>query len=108
MRDGSLIATASAFRVADWKSSGGFPEGLKMGEEWVFWMRLLRGGGSIAVSDAVFVHRRLHAGQVTRGYADPRQAAMARNLVLTENPDLFLERQGGRRVERAAVLQYGA
>lgn len=91
MRDGSLIATASAFRVADWRNSGGFPEGLRMGEEWVFWMRLLRDGGSIAVADAIFVQRRLHAGQVTRGYADPRQAAWARNLVLNENPDLFLQ-----------------
>lgn len=88
MWHGTLIATASAFRVADWRRCGGFPAGLAMGEDWVFWMRLLTHGGVIAVSEETFVHRRMHPGQATKRYIDPRHSAKAQNLVLRENPDL--------------------
>lgn len=87
----SRIATASAFRVEDWASSGGFPPGVAVGEDWVFWLRLLRDGGRVLTADAVFVRHRLHAGQVTRRPIDPRESAKAANLVLRENPDLALE-----------------
>lgn len=89
MRNGTVIATASAFRRSDWARCGGFPEGLAIGEDWVFWMRVLRLGGEVHTSKEVFVRHRIHSGQVTRGYIDPRQAIKARNLVLLENQDLF-------------------
>ena len=88
MRNHSMIATASAFRLADWRRVGGFPAGIAMGEDWVFWMRLLRDGGAVRSVGAPFVRRHIHDQQVTRGYIDPRKSAAARNLVLTENPDL--------------------
>lgn len=91
MRQGTWIATASAFRVADWRRVGGFPEGVAIGEDWVFWMRLLRDGGRVAVVEDVVVHRRLHARQVTRGYIDPREGVKAKNLVTMENQDMVLK-----------------
>ena len=86
------IATASAFRLADWAACGGFPEGVAIGEDWVFWLRLLRGGGSIATSDRVFLRHRIHERQMTQRSIDPRQSAKAANLVLQENRDLALAR----------------
>ena len=91
MRLGSQIATASAFRVADWANSGGFPESVHIGEDWVFWMRLLRDGRRVAVADSTFVYRRFHPGQVTQAYVDPRENAKAKNLVMFENRDLALK-----------------
>lgn len=91
MRHGTLIATASAFRILDWRRVGGFPTGLKLGEDWVFWMRLLRDGGVVRVVDDVIVRRRMHDGQVTRRYIDPRQSAAAANIVMRENPDLVVK-----------------
>lgn len=84
------IATASAFRLDDWSACGGFPEGVAVGEDWVFWLRLLRDGGRVHTSDAVFVRHRIHPGQVTRRYIDPRESVKAANLVLRENSDLAL------------------
>lgn len=86
------IATASVFRVRDWAACAGFPEGVAVGEDWVFWLRLLRGGGSIATSQTVFVRHRLHEHQTTRSRVDPRESAKALNLVLRENADLALAR----------------
>ncbi len=89
MRGWTMLATASCFRLRDWHTVGGFPEECSLGEDWVFWMRLLRSGGRVAVSEAVFVRHRIHDRQVTRGYLDPRQTTRSKNLVLTENRDLF-------------------
>ncbi|WP_224278140.1 glycosyltransferase family A protein [Nocardioides lacusdianchii] len=86
----TMIATASAFRLKDWHRVGGFPEGVAVGEDWVFWLRLLRGGGRISTSDAVFVRHRNHDAQITRGEIDPRESSKAANLVLRENVDLAL------------------
>ena len=84
------IATASAFRLKDWAECGGFPEGVAIGEDWVFWLRLLRSGGSIATSDHVFLRHRVHERQMTQRSIDPRESAKAANLVLRENRDLAL------------------
>lgn len=85
------IATASAFRLEDWARCGGFPEDVAIGEDWVFWLRLLRNGGSIATSEHVFLRHRIHDGQTTRQSIDPRESAKAANLALRENPELALE-----------------
>lgn len=86
----TMIATASAFRVRDWAASDGFPDGVAVGEDWVFWLRLLRDGRRIETSDAVFVRHRIHDAQTTRGAIDPREPAKSSNLVMMENPDLIL------------------
>lgn len=86
----TMLATASAFRIRDWKTVGGFPEGVAVGEDWVFWLRLLRGGGRVVTVESAFVRHRVHDGQTTRRYIDPREPAKAANLVMHENPDLVL------------------
>ncbi len=91
MRRGSVIANPSMFRLSSFRACGGYPEGLSVGEDWVLWMRLLKAGGDVAVSDATFLLRRLHSHQVTRGAMDPRDRARAWNLVISENPDLVLQ-----------------
>ncbi|WDH79454.1 glycosyltransferase family A protein [Microbacterium esteraromaticum] len=88
MWSSSMIATASGFRVADWKRVGGFPQGVAIGEDWVFWLRLLRDGGRVTTLDEVVVRHRFHSGQVTHRVRDPRLLTKARALVLRENPDL--------------------
>lgn len=89
MREGTLLAMASMFRRSDWKAVGGFPEGLSMGEDWVFWMRLLRTGGKVEILSTPIARRRLGEHQVTRGYIDPRQTTRAAALVRSENSDLY-------------------
>lgn len=89
MREATLLAMASMFRRSDWKAVGGFPEGLSMGEDWVFWMRLLRNGGTVEILGAPIARRNLGEHQVTRGYIDPRQTARATALVRSENSDLY-------------------
>ncbi|HRW17340.1 MAG TPA: glycosyltransferase family A protein [Dermatophilaceae bacterium] len=84
------ISNPSAFRVADWRRCGGYPEGLLVGEDWVFWMRLLKDGGHIVVTDTLFLHRRLHPGQVSERHIDPRERIKSTNLMLREQPDLYL------------------
>ncbi|KYK02192.1 hypothetical protein AUV02_04835 [Micrococcus sp. CH3] len=109
MLGGSLLAMASMFRRSGWEAVGGFPEGLSMGEDWVFWMRLLRAGGKAEILDTPIARRHLGEHQVTRGYIDPRQSARAAAMVRTENPDLYV----GRKAElieslNAAELQLAA
>lgn len=90
MRDGNLLATASMFRRRDWEAVGGFPEGLAMGEDWVFWMRLLRHGGEVLSLDEPIVRRHIGRHQATHGYIDPRHSARAKAMIRREHPDLFL------------------
>ncbi|MBK8731441.1 MAG: glycosyltransferase family 2 protein [Actinomycetales bacterium] len=90
MRRGSVIANPSMFRLASFRACGGYPEGLSVGEDWVLWMRLLKDGGEVAVSEATFLLRRLHPGQTTRSHIDPRDRAEAWNIVSRENSDLVL------------------
>ncbi|MEV7100383.1 glycosyltransferase family A protein [Micrococcus luteus] len=89
MRDFTLLATASLFRRSDWEAVGGFPEGLSMGEDWVFWMRILRAGGKVEILDAPIARRHLGSHQVTSGYIDFRQSAKARAVIRAENADLY-------------------
>lgn len=82
------VPIASGFRRSDWERVGGFPEGIPLGEDWIFWMRILRSGGAIVeIPDEVYWIRK-HEGQVTRRIRDARQVAAAQNLVLRENIDL--------------------
>lgn len=91
MRNGSLLATASMFRRRDWEAVGGFPEGLAIGEDWVFWMRLLRDDGEVLSVDEPIVRRHLGRHQATHGYIDLRHSAAARAMILREHPDLFTD-----------------
>lgn len=109
MRETTLLAMASMFRRSAWKAVGGFPEGLSIGEDWVFWMRLLRAGGRVEILGTPIARRHLGEHQVTRGYIDPRQSRRAAALVRSENSDLY----AGQEVElierlNAAELQLAA
>lgn len=109
MRAATVLAMASMFRRSDWEAVGGFPEGLSVGEDWVFWMRLLRTGGKVEILDIPIARRHLGEHQVTRGYIDPRQSTQAAALVRSENSDLY----AGQEVElierlNAAELQLAA
>lgn len=89
MRDYSLLATASLFRRSAWEMARGFPEGLSIGEDWVFWMRILRLGGVVKILDEPTVRRHLGDHQVTAGRIDVRQSTRAKALVRSENSDLY-------------------
>jgi len=62
---GSLIPGASAFRKSDWQALGGFATGLRFGEDWEFWVRLLATGRTARVVHEPLYEYRRHAAQVT-------------------------------------------
>ena len=64
-----------------------------MGEDWVFWMRILRLGGVVKSLDEPTVRRHLGGHQVTSGRIDVRQSTRARTLVRSENSDLYSGRE---------------
>jgi hypothetical protein len=71
----SLIATCSAcFRRADAIEVGGMPAEYRMGEDWLFWLRLSERGDFVFVQeDLALVHR--HPDNLTR----PGSAADSRS-----------------------------
>ena len=90
MRHETKIHICSAFRVADWRRTDGFPPGVRYGEDWVFWMRLLKLRPQIHRSPSPYIFRRRHDAQATTGYINPIESAKARILVMQENPDLVV------------------
>lgn len=84
----TTIPNTSMFRRADWQQAGGYPEELAVGEDWAFWMRILRQRAGVRVLAEVGSWYRISRHQVTRR-VDPLQVAAASNLVLRENPDLY-------------------
>lgn len=90
MRDYSLVATASLFRRAAWAEVGGFPEGVSLGEDWIFWMRILREGGTVSVLNEPTIRRHLGDHQVTAGRIDVRKSTRAQAIVRLENADLYV------------------
>ena len=67
---------------------GGYPEQLSMGEDWAFWMRLLRLGGEVKAIPEKPHDYRLSPQQATAN-PDPIAAMEAQNLVLRENAELY-------------------
>lgn len=89
MRHQTHVSICTGFRRADWEAVGGFPPGVSVGEDWIFWMRLLRlRDRGVAVRHS-FLIVRTHEGQTTRYIRDVRKVAQAQNMVLRENPDLM-------------------
>lgn len=88
MLKATTIPNISMFRKSDWEAVGGYPEELKLGEDWAFWMRMLRLGVEVAVLPEVLHEYRVSAEQVTARF-DPVNVARAQNLVLAENLELY-------------------
>ncbi|GAT72215.1 glycosyltransferase, group 2 family prtein [Microbacterium sp. HM58-2] len=62
---GNTIPGASAFRRSDWIALGGFATGLKFGQDWEFWVRLLATGRTARIVHQPLYEYRRHAAQVT-------------------------------------------
>ncbi|MCV7455666.1 glycosyltransferase [Micrococcus luteus] len=88
MRHRTFVSICTGFRRKDWETVGGFPAGVAVGEDWIFWMRLLRLRDRGLSVPHVFLTVRAHEGQTTRYIRDVRRVAVAQNMVLRENPDL--------------------
>jgi GT2 family glycosyltransferase len=84
----NTILNTSMFRRADWDAVGGYPESLRMGEDWAFWMRLLSLGREVVVRAEVFFDYRSSPRQATHS-PNPIRVADAQNLVLREHAELY-------------------
>jgi glycosyltransferase involved in cell wall biosynthesis len=89
----TTIPNISAFRRADWLAVGGYPESVRRGEDWAFWMRILRLGRRVVVVPEVFYEYRISDDQ-TSGRVEPIAIAAGANLVLDENRDLYAQHPG--------------
>lgn len=59
------LPVSTMFRRADWARVGGFPQELRWGEDWCFWVKIVAAGGGIHVLPMVGLHYRRRPGQVT-------------------------------------------
>lgn len=84
----TTIPNISAFRRDDWAEVGGYPESIRRGEDWAFWMRILRLGRRVTVVPEVFYEYRISAAQ-SSSRVDPVASTAGSNLVLEENRDLY-------------------
>lgn len=78
----------STFRRADWEAVGGYPTEIHRGEDWAFWMRLLRLGRTVAIVDEVCYEYRIWSEQES-ALNDPVASALGSNFVMLENPDVY-------------------
>ncbi|MGQ4538497.1 glycosyltransferase family 2 protein [Dermabacteraceae bacterium P7074] len=84
----TVIPSNSMFRRSMFLKTKGYPEELKIGEDWAMQMRLLQVSPKVVVLDDVLAIYRLSPTQATANI-DPRETAKALNLVLEENIDLY-------------------
>jgi hypothetical protein len=84
----NAILNTAMFRRADWEAAGGYPESLRMGEDWAFWMRVLSLGREVVVRPEVFFDYRSSPQQATHS-PNPVRVVEAQNLVLREHAELY-------------------
>jgi glycosyltransferase involved in cell wall biosynthesis len=88
MLHGTTIPNISMFRRTDWEEVGGYPESIRRGEDWAFWMRLLALGREVSVLPDDFYEYRVSRAQAT-ARVDPVASAAGSNFVLNENREVF-------------------
>lgn len=88
MLHGTTIPNISMFRRQDWQTVGGYPEEIRRGEDWAFWLRLLALGRGVSVVPDDFYEYRVSDLQST-ARVDPLASAVGSNFVLDENRELF-------------------
>lgn len=88
MLRGTTIPNISMFRRKDWEAAGGYPESIRRGEDWAFWMRLLALGRKVCVVPDDFYEYRVSSAQAT-ARVDPVASAAGANFVLDENREFF-------------------
>ena len=81
----------STFRRSDWVEVGGYPTEIRRGEDWAFWLRILRLGRSVVVVDEVCYEYRIWGSQES-AMVDPVSSAQGSNFVMLENRDLYATR----------------
>jgi len=85
---GNTIPGASAFRKGDWQSLGGFATGLRFGQDWEFWVRLLATGRTARVVHEPLYEYRRHAAQVTSRTSEADKLEHALDVV-RRNPHIW-------------------
>jgi glycosyltransferase involved in cell wall biosynthesis len=78
----------STFRRDDWEAAGGYPTEIHRGEDWAFWMRLLRLGRTVFVVGEVCYEYRIWPQQES-ALNDPVASALGSNFVMLDNPDVY-------------------
>lgn len=61
----NCLPGVSVFRRADWESVGGFRDGLRWGEDWDLWLRIVHAHGQAVVLDQPLYRWRSHAAQLS-------------------------------------------
>lgn len=85
----NVISGASAFRRSDWLELGGFSSTTNFGEDWDFWLRVLRSGRrAIGLDEALYEYRQHPAQSIATTVGEARLAqqlnVVGRNRALWE------------------------
>lgn len=86
----TTIPSISMFRREDWERAGGYPEEIRRGEDWGFWMRLLRLGCEVAVIDEPLYEYRISPQQTTRN-PDLVEIARAHSFIHRDNREIYAQ-----------------
>ncbi|SEB67620.1 Glycosyl transferase family 2 [Nocardioides exalbidus] len=84
----NCLYTCSVTRRADWATVGGYPEGARFAEDWIYWLRILGLGRSVHLLEEVVWFYRQRPGQMTRSM-DSRTASTAVIQAMRDQPDLY-------------------
>lgn len=85
----NVISGASVCRKSDWQAVGGYAP-LKWGEDYDFWIRVLKRGGVCLRLDSIQYHYRIHEGQVTQTLS-AEEKLEDRLEIIRRNSDIWAE-----------------
>lgn len=89
MLNGNVIFATAMFRKSDWERVGGFPEDLKIYEDYAFWLRLISIERRVVKLPGVRFYYRRHHGQMT-GEMDRAEISAALAWIFKDNVSLYL------------------
>lgn len=84
----NCLFTSSMTRRSDWEAVGGYPTEISLGEDWVYWLRILALGRSVEILPETVWFYRQHDRQMTRNL-DVGDWTRAVLFAMRDQPQLY-------------------